>query len=61
MKKLLMLMCILCLTVTVFAQDKPAEAKPKSEIYGKFRLDYDFRETYLDLPHPTYNPNPQEA
>ncbi|HEQ71394.1 MAG TPA: hypothetical protein ENN69_02805, partial [Spirochaetia bacterium] len=37
MKRFLMLLLILCVTAAAFAQ----EEKPKSELYGKFRLDWD--------------------
>jgi hypothetical protein len=50
MKKIFMLFLISLTVVSAFADDN----KPKSELYGKFRFDYDLRESYLDLPHPTY-------
>ena len=51
MKRLLMFLLVLAAVFPAFADD---QAKPKSELYGKFRLDYDLSKSMVEASPATY-------
>jgi hypothetical protein len=55
MKRLIALLVALTMTVSAFSQEKaPDQPKPKSELYGKFRIDYDLTRAMVEAAQPLY-------